>query len=240
MQCRIVWLAALAAVAAACSGSPVGPDGGRPPRLSRTSFLAFGDSITAGEVTAPVAASGTATKMILVPTASYPMQLRSQLQSRYTSQASEIRVVNDGVPGETIFDGAVRFESSLDQHRPDVVLLMEGVNGVGGIGPDVSAAAIRGMTQTAKARNLRVFIGSMLPTIPGRQRSQDPAALEAYNARLREVSTVEGVPFVDLYTTLMPDVSTVIGVDGLHPTEAGYRRVAEVFFSAIRNDLEQR
>jgi len=239
MQCRIVCLAAVAVVAAACGGSPVGPDGGRPPRLSRTSFLAFGDSVTAGEVTAPVSSSNTATKMILVPTASYPMQLRSQLQSRYAAQASEIRVVNEGMPGETIFSGVLRFESSLDQHRPDVVLLMEGVNGVGSIGPDVSAAAIRGMTQTAKARNMRVFIGSMLPTIAGRQRSQDPAALEMYNARLREVSVAEGVPFVDLYTTLLPDVMTVIGVDGLHPTEAGYRRVAEVFFAAIRASLEE-
>lgn len=239
MQCRIVCLAVLAAVATACGGSPAGPDGGRPPRLSRTAFLAFGDSITAGEVTAPVAASNTATKMILVPTASYPTQLRSQLQSRYATQASEIRVVNEGVPGETIFSGQLRFDSALDQHRPDVVLLMEGVNGVGGIGPDVSAAAIRGMTQTAKARNMRVFIGSMLPTIPGRQRSQDPATLEIYNTRLREVSVVEGVPFVDLYTTLMPEMMTVIGVDGLHPTEAGYRRVAEVFFAAIRSALEE-
>jgi lysophospholipase L1-like esterase len=240
MQCRIVCLAVLAAVAAACGGSPVGPDGGRPPRLSRTSFVAFGDSITPGEVTAPAGPSTTATKMILVPTASYPTQLRSQLQSRYATQASDIRVVNEGVAGETVLSGVLRFEGALDQHRPDVVLLMEGVNGVSGIGPDMSAAAIRGMTQMAKARGMRVFIGSMLPSIAGRQRSQDPAALEMYNTRLREVSVVEGVPFVDLYTTLLPEVMTVIGVDGLHPTEAGYRRVADVFFAAIQANLEMR
>ena len=48
-----------------------------------------------------------------------------------------------------------------------------------------------------------------------------------------------GVVFADLYTTLLPEALNVIGVDGLHPTEAGYRRIAEVFFTAIASTLEQ-
>jgi lysophospholipase L1-like esterase len=32
----------------------------------------------------------------------------------------------------------------------------------------------------------------------------------------------------------------LIGADGLHPTEAGYRRIADVFLSAIRGALEVR
>jgi lysophospholipase L1-like esterase len=30
----------------------------------------------------------------------------------------------------------------------------------------------------------------------------------------------------------------LIGSDGLHPTEAGYRRIAELFFAAIRTALQ--
>ena len=33
---------------------------------------------------------------------------------------------------------------------------------------------------------------------------------------------------------MLPDVNTLIGVDGLHPTEAGYQRMAETFFAVIR------
>ena len=28
--------------------------------------------------------------------------------------------------------------------------------------------------------------------------------------------------------------SSYIGIDGLHPTEAGYQRIADTFFAAIR------
>jgi hypothetical protein len=33
-------------------------------------------------------------------------------------------------------------------------------------------------------------------------------------------------------------VNTYVGVDGVHLTEAGYRKVAENFFVAIRTTLE--
>jgi lysophospholipase L1-like esterase len=35
-------------------------------------------------------------------------------------------------------------------------------------------------------------------------------------------------------------VQNVIGIDGLHPTEAGYRRVAELYFNSIRANFETR
>jgi lysophospholipase L1-like esterase len=48
----------------------------------------------------------------------------------------------------------------------------------------------------------------------------------------------EGAVFVDLYTPLLPDAASLIGVDGLHPNEAGYRRVAQIYFDSIRTSLE--
>ena len=232
-------LLACTMTAVACGGrSPTGPtDAARFARLSRTRFLAFGDSLTTGEVTNPIRA--TSTRMVVVPAASYPSVLQSQLQARYVSQASDISVVNAGFGAETVVSAAVRFPDVLDEQRPEVVLLMHGVNGLPAIGVDVSASLMRSMAQTATARGMRVFIASMVPTIAGRQRSQNAALLEAYNARLREVCILEGVPYIDLYGTLLPDALNVIGVDGLHPTEAGYRRIAEIFFTTIRQQLEQ-
>jgi lysophospholipase L1-like esterase len=86
-----------------------------------------------------------------------------------------------------------------------------------------------------------VFVGSMIPQVPGRPRGNTPPSeLTAYNATLQLMSQQEGVVFVELYNAMMPEAATLIGADGLHPTEAGYRRIAELFFAAIRNELEQR
>ena len=46
--------------------------------------------------------------------------------------------------------------------------------------------------------------------------------------------------YVDLYNPMLADAATLIGSDGLHPTEAGYRRIAELFFAAIKSELEER
>jgi lysophospholipase L1-like esterase len=230
-------LAACAVMAAGCGDSPSGPtDGGGVPTLSRTRFLAFGDSITAGEVTAH--ASGGISKMAILPAASYPSHLLSQLSSRYTTQVASLRVTNSGMPGEKIFGAAERFPAALTADLPDAVLIMEGVNDLWLIGPDVTTDLLRTMVVTAKGWGVRVFVGSMVPTVPGRFRSVNPADLLALNARLKRMAAEEGAVFVDLYTPLLPDAASLIGVDGLHPNEAGYRRVAQIYFDSIRTSLE--
>ena len=39
---------------------------------------------------------------------------------------------------------------------------------------------------------------------------------------------------------MLPDVQRYIGVDGLHPNELGYARLADLFFQAIQSALEVR
>lgn len=181
------------------------------------------------------------TKQILVPAASYPTVLQSQLRTTYTNQASTIGVTNAGEPNEPILDGAQRFPGTYDSTRPEVVLLMEGVNGLPLVGPDISTGVMRIMVQHAKAGGSRVFVGSMIPQVAGRPRANTPTSeLLAYNATLRLMSQQEGIAFVDLYAGMLADAATLIGGDGLHPTEAGYRRIAELFFAAIRTELEER
>ena len=180
-----------AVLAVACSG-PTGPTGaGRIARLSRTRFVAFGDSLTAGEVTAAVGAGdGTIAKHVIVPAASYPTQLHALLDARYPSQASEISVANAGVGGESIFRGVLRFEEALSANSAHVVIIMHGLNNLGVDGVDVPTILMRDMVRTARERNVSVFVASMLPTIAGRQRSQNAALLEAniYSSQRFEMS----------------------------------------------------
>src|SRR5688572_30533824 len=88
---------ACALVVAGCGGDkgPTGPTP-QPPRISRTRFLAFGDSFTAGEVTSPIGSLTLIHKQIVVPTASYPSQLQTQLRITYLAQGTAITVVNGG------------------------------------------------------------------------------------------------------------------------------------------------
>ena len=239
----VLTLALACTLTAGCGGSngPTGPTPGVA-RLSRTRFMSFGDSFTAGEVTNPIAqAAGQSRKLVLLPAASYPSVLQGQLQASYSAQASSIAVVNSGEPGERILDGVQRFPAALAASRPEVVLLMEGVNGLPGIGPDISAALMRLMVQDAQNGRARVFVGSMIPQVAGRPRAMTPTfELTNYNRTLQQMSIEEGATFVDLYNAMLPEAATLIGSDGLHPTEAGYRRIADLFFAAIRAQLEEK
>ena len=230
-------MVALACAMAACGGDPpTGPTPG--PRLSRTRILAFGDSFTAGEVTVPSATAQAIGKLVLVPSASYPAVLQSRLQATFTSQVSTISVTNAGEPSERILDGLQRFPGVFDATRPEVVLIMEGVNGLPQVGPDISTGVMRIMVQYAKAGNARVFVGSMIPQVASRPRGNTPVSeLLAYNRTLQLMSDQEGVVFVDLYNAMLPDAASLIGSDGLHPTESGYRFIAQMFFEAIRREL---
>ena len=148
--------------------------------------------------------------------------------------------MNSGEPSERILDGNQRFPGVFDASRPEVVLLMEGANGLPQVGPDISTGVMRIMVQTAKNGGARVFVGSMIPQVAGRPRATTPVSeLLAYNNVLQIMSTQEGVTYVDLYNPMLADAATLIGSDGLHPTEAGYRRIADFFFAAIRERLKR-
>lgn len=212
-----------------------------PPRLSRTRFLSFGDSITSGEVTVPITTSrdtGEAVyRQVVVPASSYPTVLDGLLDARYLAQTPT--VINAGKPGEVTADGIVRFRSVMAANRPEVLLLLDGHNDLGS-----TTSALEGynalvtMVREAKAAGVRVFIATLVPSIPGRSRSQPQALLLQYNDAVRNLAAAEGMVLVDLYSLMLPDVNTLIGVDGLHPNEAGYARMAALFFAAIRANLE--
>lgn len=216
------------------------------PTLSKTRYLAFGDSITAGEVTFPVGASSTGgdriTKQVVVPAASYPTMLLNTLRGRYASQAGSFEVFNYGVGGEKVINTRNRFFSALNATRPEVLLLMEGANDIP-LGEDGAASSaaneIRIWVAEAKSRGIRVFLATPVPGRPGNRQIQ-PILLVDYANRMRRVAEQEGVTLVDLYTLMLPDAQRYIGVDGLHPNEAGYARIADLFFQAIQAAFEVR
>ncbi len=217
-------------------------------QLSKTKYLAFGDSITAGEVTFPISSSpfhgaGLISKQVIVPSAAYPNALLRTLQGRYASQADQLAVTNHGSGGEKAINARTRFFSSLSTVRPEVVLLWHGHNDIpGGLDGAASGAAseMRIMAAEARNRGMRVFIATLLPPRPNGNRTIDQIFIDDYNNRMRALAAGEGAVLVDIYAALLPEVNRWIGVDGLHPTEAGYTKIADVFFQAIQANFEVR
>ena len=217
----------------------------RIPSISKTRFLAFGDSITYGEVSFPVSSSGglgTSFKLVQVPSAAYPTVLGKQLVARYSSQDDSISVANYGLGGEKAVNARDRFFAALNTVRPDVVLLMEGSNDIA-LGEDGAASSaareIGIMVGEARRRGMFVFLATIAPGRPGGSKTISPILLTDYNNRMRSVAGSTGATLVDINAALATDVTRYIGVDGLHPNEAGYAKIAETFYNAIRSQFER-
>ena len=208
------------------------------PRLKGTKILAFGDSITAGVVSAPVS---TALRIDLPD--SYPSVLRPFLQARYTSQ--EIVMINQGLPGEQVLgtgsasNGEGRIEQVVLQYKPDVLIILEGVNGLSVSNANDIAEGLRRGTRRARMRGVPlILVSTILPGVMGRPKAPDPAAVEMLNAEIRGWASSEGAILVDMFAQLNPQKELLIGQDGLHPTVAGYVRMAEVFRDVIQSSFE--
>jgi len=198
------------------------------PQLRFTRFVAFGDSITEGKL-----ATGEP------PQTPYPAGLRQMLVSRYSSQ--EFTVVNAGLGSETTGGGVGRLSGVLSANNPQVLLLFEGVNDLSGgnasaIGPMVSS--LGNMVNQAKGRGVVPMLATLLPEIFGAQRAGAAALIVPANDQIRVLAGSQGVALVDLYAVFRGNEATLIGQDGLHPTEAGYQAIAQTFFNEIVNRYE--
>jgi len=211
----------------------------RIPVLSVTKFLAFGDSITAGE-------NGTAGHLgvlfLDIPN-SYPVVLQSLLTERYTTQTFVVDM--SGARGEHAPEGAQRIGGTLDFFRPQALLLMEGVNDCANespCSPSIIRDALRTDIQQAKARNIPVFLSTLLP-IDGtayRGRNYQWPTIGAVNDAIRSLAAAEGVTLVDNWEAFQGHAKAgdYLDEDGLHPSPAGNRVIAQTFLTAIAAKLE--
>jgi lysophospholipase L1-like esterase len=208
------------------------------PVISATKFLAFGDSLTAGEVELTTGAAG-ASKLAVDPNVAYPTVIRNILQARYKGQS--ISVVNAGQSGESAVKGADRISGVLLSVQPEVLILLQGVidlsQGGAAALPDL-IEALKFDIRDAKRRGVQhVFVSTLLPQKPGALAFAMDLIVPA-NDEIRQLVAAEGARLLDGYAALAGMVGTLIGADGLHPVAAGYDVLGTFYANEIMEVLE--
>ena len=203
----------------------------RVPRLSITTMLAFGDSVTEGKLSLTLAL------LIDSPPHSYPAALNRMLEERYSRQ--RFRVMNAGYGGERTTEGGARLDAVLRAHRPEAVLLMHGTNDLIGDGlPGVQRAAdgLEELVKASVASGARTYLATLPPLGPG-PKASCTECVEPFNERVRRMAPAKGAVLVDVHQT-WGSRTGLMGADGIHPTSEGYTAIADAFFEALRNTLE--
>jgi lysophospholipase L1-like esterase len=219
------------AVTASCSfgvrvvGAPV---------LAVERFVALGDSITFGTTSRR--------PMRVIDGNTYTEKLQTLLVERYFDQRPT--VINAGVPGEWAEDlEAWHYADALRQHQPQVLILLAGANDLLAIREAAIPRVVRSlenMTRGAQQRGISVILSTLPPMRPGSSKGLAAADVPRLNQEILGLCARYGVACADHYTAMGGDQSPLIGADGLHPTLAGYDRMAETYFDLIVSRFERR
>jgi lysophospholipase L1-like esterase len=193
--------------------------------VASTRIVAMGDSTTAG-----------------TPGFKSPVEAAPNGRGDETSQYAywlmqahpDWEVFNRGVDGERSDQIRARFDRDVIAADPKAVVIIAGVNDVyQGRSVEHVTAQLHAMYARAAQAGIRVVAGSIIPY---------NTATPEQNARMRQINqwirVQPGIVFVDTRAAAAaadnPD-RLFDSPDGLHPTAAGYRRMAD----AIRPVLER-
>ena len=202
-------------------------ESGQKPMDKKLTIVAMGDSTTAGTpgwkspVEAPPAGSGDET---------------SQYGYWLMQAHPEWTVLNRGVNGERSDQVRGRFERDVVEARPEIVVLIAGVNDVyQGRSAAQVIEQLRSMYNRAGQAGIRVVAGTIIPY--NTATPEQNARMREINAWIRTQATTDpGIEFVDTRAAVAsaedPD-RLIESPDDLHPSARGYRRMADAIRAVI-------
>ena len=211
-------------------------------------FIAFGDSITAGE-------NGRAGLNTFVDFPNlYPLKLEGMLNVEYPDQG--IVVLNRGYGGDPIERGVERLPAVLETDHGDALLLLDGYNNLlAECTPDRSATAacarkiedvVAGIRECIRIARVSaygvkyVFVSTITPPGPlvgARDRRIAGDAVVRTNAALAAMVGTQGATLVDTYARFIGYEAEYVDEDGLHLRPAGYQAMAQAFFDVIKQTV---
>ena len=184
---------------------------------SRPRITVLGDSLTAG--------------LGLPKAASYP----ALLQERVDAAGLRFEVVNAGVSGDTSAGGLARLDWALEGDVRILIVALGGNDGLRGLPPEELQRNLARIVERAQAKGITVILAGMeAPPNYGRDyivsfHQVYPALAAKYHVAL--------VPF------LLQGVAGIEQLnqrDGIHPTAAGAKIVADTVWGALKPIAESR
>lgn len=179
-------------------------------------IVAFGDSYFSG--------------FGVQPGQSFPVQLERALRAR----GHNARVINAGVPGETIEDGLRRLDATLAT-KPDLIIIELGANdGEQGLDPAISYANLDSLIARIRDAHVRVLLcGALAPEAFG----------QTYRASFDPIfPAVAAKHQVPLYPFILDGVARnadLIQEDGEHPNVKGVRVMVDRMMPAVEHSISQ-
>lgn len=156
------------------------------------------------------------------------------------------RVINRGISGDRVRDLVARFDADCLEHRPDLVTIFAGVNDTwrafdsdDPTTPRHSAGGLREMLGRLEAELPGAPVIVILPFVldVGEQTAAFRTDLDARTGALRSVALETGVPVIETQRLLDQAIADgpaphALAGDGVHPTEAGHRIIADAWLAA--------
>jgi len=209
--------------------------------------VALGDSVTKG------------VRGGVKPAQTFEAQLEDILRPR----SPAVRVLNAGVGGNTVRHAWTRIYSDVIAKRPAFCTLMFGINDSyfdkGRDRPRISLKEyerrLRGFIRMLRYHAIEPVLMTANPmTSTVKASSREPFKskskgmnfmLEVYCDKVREIARAERLPLVDVYKLFWEKGGDEKGVDklltdGMHPSPAGHRLIAEALAGYLRNAMATR
>jgi len=150
------------------------------------------------------------------------------------------KLVNIARPNALVWDINDAELKRAVEAKPQVVTVWLGVNDFRLLVPLSEYSKQLDQTLAAlKKTGAEVYVGnlpdvSLLPWVPPFLKSFVRSEAERWNAEIKVQARRNGAHVVDLFAGLyVVDPNSFLSPDGFHPNAAGYRRVAEVFWSQM-------
>ncbi len=184
-------------------------------RDPRPRIVILGDSLTAG---------------LGLPTdQAYP----TLLQKRLTDEGLNYEVINAGVSGDTSAGGLSRLDWALDGDVRVLVVALGGNDALRGLPTDALKQNLAEIIERAQARKIRVILAGM-EAPPNYGRDYIVSFHKVYPALAQQY----GVAFVPFLLQNVAGVDRLNQPDGIHPTAAGARIVADNVWAVLKPLVE--
>ena len=156
--------------------------------------------------------------------------------------------INRGISGQTTPQMLIRFRPDVVALKPRAVLILAGTNDIAGnTGPstlEMIEDNIKSMTEIARANHIRVVLCSVLPALSYKWKPDvHPAqTIVSLNAWLRAYARRTGEQYVDFHSAMRDSADGLrveLGLNSVHPNEAGYRVMAPLVERAIARAMRK-